>query len=117
MIASGAISAIRSQAGSRARYRQPCGLRLLVPRTLRRADRLSAPQLLECHPAARQRLRDLEPALGLRWVTDPRTAALLLQAPVCLRPGWRFLAILNPTDQGGLIAPLREPRHNPAMSA
>jgi hypothetical protein len=34
-----------------------------------------------------------------------------------LRPGWRFLAILNPMDQGGLVAPLREPRHNPAVHA
>ena len=34
-----------------------------------------------------------------------------------LRPGWRFLAILNPMDQGGLVAPLGEPRHNPAVHA
>src|SRR6266513_4945282 len=34
-----------------------------------------------------------------------------------LRPGWRFLGILYPVDHGGLIAPLREPGHNPAMHA
>ena len=27
-----------------------------------------------------------------------------------LRPGWRLVSVLNPMDQGGLIAPLREPR-------
>jgi len=35
-------------------------------------------------------------------------AALLLQAAVRLRSGWRFAAILNPTDEGGLIAPADE---------
>src|SRR5947209_14812120 len=64
--------------------------------------------LLEQHSAARPRPADLEPPLSLRWVTDPRTPALSLQAPVCLRPGWGFLGILHPMDQGGLIAPLRE---------
>jgi hypothetical protein len=28
-----------------------------------------------------------------------------------------LLAILNPMDQGGLTAPLREPRHDAAMHA
>jgi len=34
-----------------------------------------------------------------------------------LRPGWRFIAIFKPMDQGGLVAPLRELRHNPAVHA
>ena len=34
-----------------------------------------------------------------------------------LRPGWRLVSVLNPMDQGGLIAPLREPRRSPAMHA
>src|SRR5215470_11040054 len=57
---------------------------------------------------AHPRLPDLEPALRLRWVPDPPTPALPLQWPVRLRPGWRFVGILNPVDQGGLIAPFRE---------
>jgi hypothetical protein len=59
------------------------------------------------HGKARPRLSDLELALGLCCVIDPRTPTLSLQAPVCLRPGWRFIRVLNPMDQGGLIAPLR----------
>jgi hypothetical protein len=77
----------------------------------------SVPTLHVRHPAARPRLPDLKPTLGLRWMTDPRTPALLLQPPVRLGPGWRFLGILNPMDHGGLIASLRQPRHNPAMHA
>jgi hypothetical protein len=72
------------------------------------ADRRSFEDL----SAARPRLPDLKPALGLRRVTDPRATALALRAPVSLRPGWRFSGILNPIDQRGLIAPLRQPRHN-----
>jgi hypothetical protein len=34
-----------------------------------------------------------------------------------LHPGRRFLGILNPMDQSGLIAPLVELRHYPAMAA
>jgi hypothetical protein len=82
-------------------------------------EKVSPPcdQLLERHPAAHPWLSDLEPTLGLRGVTDPRTPALLLQVPMSLRPGWRFLGILNPMDHGGLIAPLRLPGHYPAMHA
>ena len=49
------------------------------------------------------RLADLEAKLGRRWLTDPRTPALFLQASMCLLPGWRFVGILSPTDQGGLM--------------
>jgi hypothetical protein len=77
----------------------------------------SAPMTTSRHPAARPRLPNLEPAVSPRWVLDPRTPALSLQAPMGLRPGWRFLAILNPMDQGGLVAPLGEPRHYPAVHA
>jgi hypothetical protein len=41
-------------------------------------------------------LGDLKPLMGLRWMTDPRTPALLLQAAVRLRPGWRLVRVLNP---------------------
>jgi hypothetical protein len=58
------------------------------------ADRRSFEDL----SAARPRLPDLKPALGLRRLTDPRTPALLLRAPMRLRPGRRFL---NPMDRGG----------------
>ena len=54
--------------------------------------------LLEHQSATCPRLRDLEPALGRRWVVDPRPPAFLLQAPVCLRPGWEFVGFLNPMD-------------------
>jgi len=43
-------------------------------------------------------------------VTDPRTPSVPFQMPVRLRPRWRFVGTLNPVDQGGLIAPFREPR-------
>jgi hypothetical protein len=97
---------------------------LPLPRLeLARRNRLAAEtgyryqRLLECQSGACPRLADLEPTLGFRWVTDPRTSALLLQATISLRPGWRFVGILNPMGQGGLIAPLREPGHNAAMHA
>ena len=54
---------------------------------------------------AHPRFADLEPALCLRAMTDPRTTALLLQMPVGLRPRRQFVCILNPTGNGGLIAP------------
>ena len=34
--------------------------------------------------------------MGLRWMTDPRTPALLLKAAVRLRPRWRLVRVLNP---------------------
>jgi len=71
--------------------------------------------LLEHQSATCPRLTDLKPALGFRRVIDPRSPALLLQAPVCLWPGWRFVGILNPMDQRGLITPLWEPGHNSAV--
>ena len=52
--------------------------------------------LLENPPGARPRLGDLKPLMGLRWMTDPRTPALLLQAAVRLRPRWRLVRVLNP---------------------
>jgi hypothetical protein len=51
------------------------------------ADRKSAR-----NPDLGRWLADLEPALRLRRVTDPRTPALSLQAPVRFRPGWRSSA-------------------------
>ena len=36
---------------------------------------------------------------------------------MCLGPGRRFVAILNPMGYGGLIAPFREARHDAAMHA
>jgi len=74
-------------------------------------------QLLERHSGARPRLSDLKPAVALPWATDRRPPALGLQAPMSLHPGRRFLGILNPMDQSGLIAPLVELRHYPAMAA
>ena len=50
-------------------------------------------------------------------MTDPRTPALLLHTPVGLRPRRRVVCILNPTDNGGLIAPFREPCHDPTTHA
>jgi hypothetical protein len=67
--------------------------------------------------AMRSRLADLEPALSLRRVTDPRSPALVLQAPIGFRPRWRFPRVLNPMGQGRLIAPLRELSHDAAMDA
>ena len=67
--------------------------------------------------AASPRLADLETTLGLRRVIDPRTPPLPLQASARLCPGQRCAGILNPMGQGGFIAPLRQPRHYPAMHA
>ena len=53
--------------------------------------------------------------MGIRWVINPRTAAFLLQASMCLGPGRWFVGILNPMGQGGLIAPFGELRHDAAM--
>jgi hypothetical protein len=73
--------------------------------------------LLECQTGPRSRFADLEPALSLRGVPDPRSPALLLQAPTRLRPGWRFVGRLNPMGQRRLIAPVWKPSHNAAMDA
>jgi hypothetical protein len=61
--------------------------------------------------------RNLKPALGIRWVIDPRTPVPLLQALVCLGPGWWLVGILNPMAQGGLVTPLGETRHYAVMDA
>jgi hypothetical protein len=71
----------------------------------------------ECNSAASLWLADLEPALGLRRVIYPRTPALPLQTSVRLRPRRRLAGILNPMGHRGLVAPIREPRHDPAMHA
>jgi hypothetical protein len=87
---------------------------------LRPGDRQAThrhPRSLERNSGLRPRLADLEPALGIRWVSDRRTPAFLLQAPMCLRPGWRFVNTSNPMGQRGLIAPLREAGHNAATHA
>jgi hypothetical protein len=56
-------------------------------------------------------------AVSCRAGVGPRDIAGLegWPAPVCLRPGWRRIGVLNPVDHGGLIAPLRKPRRDPAM--
>jgi hypothetical protein len=71
----------------------------------------------ECKFGASPWLADLKSALGLRRVIDPRTSALLLQPSMGLRPGWRFVGILNPMGHRCLITPFRQLRHNPAMHA
>src|SRR5262249_8962767 len=71
----------------------------------------------ECKFGASPWLADLEEALGLRWAIDPRTPGFLLQPSVGLRPRRRLAGIVNPMGHRGLVAPIREPRHDPAMHA
>ena len=63
-------------------------------------------------PAAGRKSRR-NPDLG-RWLADLnpalRTPALPIEPLMRLRPGGRFVGILNPMDQGGLIAPFRNGR-------
>jgi hypothetical protein len=74
-------------------------------------------RLFECQSGALPWRTNLEALLRLRWVIDPRTPALSLEAPGCFLPGWRFAGILKPMGHGGLVAPFWKARHDAAMHA